>query len=440
MTKQDIVIIGSGPGGYVAALYAAGQGKKVTVIEKGEIGGICLNWGCIPTKTLIRSAEIIDIAKRSKEFGIEIPSFNINYTTIKKRKDDVIATLKKGIESLFKSKKVELIKGRGRLAGKGVVDVNGTSIETENIIIATGTRPAELPAFKFDNNRILSSADMLDLEELPKSLIIIGGGVNGCEYAYTYNHFGVKVALVEMMDRLLPTSDRELGKNMEMILKKAGVKVMTRTKLDTIPDEYEKAVICVGRKYNTEDIGLEEAGLKTDKGKIVVDDKMSTNIPGIYAIGDAVGGYLLAHVASHEGIVACNNIMGQESAMDYGSVPLCIYTNPQMSMTGMTQDEAKEKGYEVKVVKFPFRGIGKSHAIGQKDGFVKIIGDEKTGTVLGVQMIGHQVTELIAEASLAVKKKMKVEDISEMIHAHPTLSEGLMEAAFSFTGKAIHSL
>ena len=440
MNKYDITIIGAGPGGYVAALYAAGLGKKVLVIEKDQIGGVCLNRGCIPTKTLIASVEALKSAKRAKEFGIEIPSYSIDYKAIKSRKDNVVAMLKKGIESLFNAKNVTLKIGHGRLVDKGVVEVGGERIESKDVIIATGSRPAEIPTFKFDKNKILSSADILELESLPKSLLIVGGGVNGCEYAYTFRNLGVEVGIVEMMDRLLPTMDRELGKNMEMILKKAGVKVMPKTRLDSLPAEYEKAVICVGRRYNTEDLGLENLDIKTEKGRIVVDEHLKTGVPGIYAIGDAIGGYLLAHVASHEGIIACDNILGKDPRMDYGSVPLCIYTEPQIATVGLSEEEAKKEGREIKISKIPFRAIGKAHAIGEKDGFIKIIGDKDKGEVLGVQMVGHQVTEMIHEAAMAVKNRMAVKDICELVHAHPTLSEAFMEAAFSFEGRGIHTI
>jgi dihydrolipoamide dehydrogenase len=440
MSKYDIVIIGAGPGGYVSALYAANLGKKILIIEKDQLGGVCLNWGCIPTKTLIASAQTTKTIKRSKEFGIEVPAYSINYKEIKKRKDDVVTMLKKGIESLFKSKKIELKKGHGRLVDKGIVEVGGERIESTDIIIATGSRPAELPDLKFDKERVLSSADILDVEALPKKLLIIGGGVNGCEYAYTFRHFGVDVTIVELLDRLLPTMDRELGKNMEMILKKSGVKVLTKTKLTEVPPEYDRAVVCVGRRFNTEDLGLEKLNIKTERGRIVVDESLKTNVPGIYAIGDAIGGYLLAHVASHEGIVACDNIAGKETRMEYKSVPLCIYTEPQIATVGLTEQEARDSKLDVKVTKSPFRAIGKAHAIGEKDGFVKIIGDSKSGEVLGIQMVGHQVTEMIAEAAMAVKNKLKAQEICELIHAHPTLSEAFMEAAFSFRGTPIHSI
>lgn len=440
MSKYDIAIIGSGPGGYVAGLYAAGSGKKVVVIEKDRLGGVCLNWGCIPTKTLIASVKTLKAVKRSKEFGIDVSSFNVNYADIRKRKDDVINTLKKGIESLLKAKKAELVKGFAKFLDKNTLDVEGTKIEADNIIIATGTVPLELPNFKFDGKRVLRSAELLDADDLPKKLLIVGGGVNGCEYAYIFASFGVDVTVVEMMDRLLPTMDRELGKNMEMILKKHKVKIQTKTKLEKIPAEYDKAVICVGRKTNVDGIGLDKAGVKTENRKIVVNTKMQTNVPNIYAIGDVTGGYLLAHVASHEGITACNNILGRPSEIDYGSVPLCIYTEPEISSVGLTQDEAAKEGREVKISKFPFRGLGKSHAIGEKDGFVKIVGDKDSGKVLGIQIVGAQAADLIAEATPIVKKGITVKELCELIHAHPTLSEAVMEAAFSFDGRPIHAL
>ncbi|MBL7069409.1 MAG: dihydrolipoyl dehydrogenase [Candidatus Omnitrophica bacterium] len=440
MSKYDITIIGAGPGGYVAALYAAGLGKRVLVIEKDKPGGVCLNCGCIPTKTLIRSVKTLKSVKHSKEFGVDVSSHSLNYPAVRRRKDEVVKTLTKGVESLLKVKKVDVKKGFGRLVDKGVVEAAGERFESKDIIIATGTRPQELPAFKFDKTGILSSADMLDLKELPKRLLIVGGGVNGCEYAYIYASFGVEVTIVEMLDRLLPTMDRELGKNMEMILKRLNVKIMTKTRLEEIPPEYDKTVICVGRRYNTEDIGLEKVGVKTEKGRIAVDGSLRTNVPGIYAIGDVIGGYLLAHVASHEGIIACENIAGRPGVMDYGSVPLCVYTDPEISSVGLTEGEAKDRGCEVKVAKFPFKNLGKSHTMGEKDGFIKIIGNKKTDEILGVQMVGPQAADLITEAAVTVKNRMKVEGVCSLMHAHPTLSEAFMEAAYLFEGRPIHAI
>jgi dihydrolipoamide dehydrogenase len=440
MTRYDIAIIGAGPGGYVAALYAAGFGKKVLVIEKGPLGGVCLNWGCIPTKTLMASADMLGHMKRAKEFGIDLSSFKADYATIKARKDSVVEGLKKGIEELFKAKKIELKRGRGRLLAGNAIEVGGKNIEADNIIIATGSRPAEIPGFRFDGKRILSSADILDMESLPKKMLIIGGGVNGCEYAYTFNSLGVEVTLVELLDRLLPTIDREPAKLLESSLKKAGVRVMTRTKLSEAPSGYDRIVVCVGRKGNIEDLGLEEAGVKAERGRITVDNRMETNAKGIYAIGDVVGGHLLAHVASREGIVACRNIMGRDSRMDYSNVPLCIYTDPEIALTGLSPDEARERGIAAKTVKFPFRSLGKARAIGETVGFVKLTGDPETGRMLGAQIVGHKATELIAEASLAVKQKARIEDLCDLMHAHPTLSEAVPEAAYLYSGYPVHSL
>jgi len=439
MNKYDIIIIGAGPGGYVAALYAAGFGKKVLVIEKGRLGGVCLNCGCIPTKTLLESVKVLNYAKHAKDFGIDIPSCDANYLNIKRRKDEVVNRLRSGIESLFKAKKIELKIGSGRLVDRNVVEVNGERFEAGFIIIATGTNPMQIPNFKF-NNKILSSASVLNLEALPKKMLIIGGGVNGCEYAYTYSSLGVDVTIVELMDRLLPTMDKELSKNMQVILKKKGVKIMTKTRLDKPSDVYEKTVVCVGRKYNTEGIGLKEIDLKTEKGAILVDKNMKTNIPCVYAIGDVTGGYLLAHVASHEGIIAAENILGRKTEMDYRSVPICIYTDPQIASVGLSEQEAQKKGHSVRVSKLPFRVIGKAQVMNDTEGFVKILGDEKNNEVLGIQIVGSQAGDLIAEAHMMVRNRMRVKEIKELIHAHPTLSEAFTEAAFLFEKTPLHTI
>jgi len=440
MNRYDITILGAGPGGYVAALYAAGLGKKVLLIERERLGGVCLNCGCIPTKTLIASVKTLKSVIRSKEFGIDVSGHSLNYTAVKKRKDGVVETLTKGVGSLLRLKKIDVKNGPGRIIDRGVVEAAGERFESKDIIIATGTRPLELPSFKFDGVRVLSSADMLNLERLPKRLFIVGGGVNGCEYAYIYASFGVDVTIVEMLDRLLPAMDRELGKNMEMLLKRLNVKIMTKTTLEVIPPEYDKAVICAGRRANTEKIGLEKIGVKTDRGNISVDASLKSNVPGIYAIGDVIGGYLLAHVASHEGIIACENILGRPRKIDYASVPSCVYTDPEISSVGLTQDEAKEKNYQVKTVKFHFKNLGKSHAMGEREGFIKIIGDEKTDEILGIQMVGPQAADLIAEAAITVKNRMKVKEVCALMHAHPSLSEAFMEAACLFEGRPIHAI
>lgn len=440
MSKFDITIIGAGPGGYVAALYAAALGKKVLVIEKEKLGGVCLNSGCIPTKTLIASVKYLKAAKNGPLFGIEIGSYAADYGRIKTRKDEVVAALTKGIESLFKAKRIELKRGFGRILERGIVEVNGERIESQDIIIATGTSPAGLEGFKFDRVNVLSSADMLGIERLPEKLLVVGGGVNGCEYAYIYASLGVKVTVVEMMDRLLPTMDRELGKGMEMLLKGLGVMVMTKTKLEKPAVEYDKTVICIGRKYNTEGLGLEKAGIKKERERIAVDERLRTSAQNIYAVGDVKGGYLLAHVASHEGIVACDNIIGKDRKMDYDSVPLCVYTDPEIASVGLTEEEARRNGINAKTARFPFRGIGKPHIINEKEGFIKIVGNETSGETLGIQMLGPGASDLIGEAAIIVRNKMKIKDICSLIHAHPTLSEVFTEAAFIYNKTPLHSI
>lgn len=438
MGEYDIAIIGSGPGGYVAALYAAGCGMKVAVIEKSELGGVCLNWGCIPTKALMASANFLNLVKRASEFGVSVGKCAADYSDIKKRKDEIVSRLKKGIEALFKAKKIDLKTGFGKLLDKNTVEVNGEKIRAKHIIIATGTDAAELPSFPYDKNRVLTSADMLDLEDLPKRLLIVGGGVNGCEFAYAFSSLGVDVTIVELMDRLLPMMDRELGKNMETILKRRGIEVETKTRLDSPPDEYDKIVVCIGRKHNTDGMGLEDLGIKTQKGSIVIDKNLRTSIPNIFAIGDVIGGYLLAHVASHEGIVACENIMGNPTEVDYSGVPLCIYTEPQIASAGLSQNEAQEKGHKVKTAKFPFKSLGKAHTISDTEGFLKIVGDEQTGELLGVHIVGPHASDLIGEACVIIKHRLKIKEIAEIMHAHPTLSEAFTEAGYLFGNKPLH--
>jgi len=424
--KYDIAILGAGPGGYVAALYAAGCGKKVALIEKDLLGGVCLNRGCIPTKALISSL-------RNKE--------KPDFISMVKRKDEVVAKLRNGVEHLLKAKGIDIKKGRGKLIDKGVIDVGGEKIEAKAIIIATGSRPIEIPGFKPDGTHVTSSAGMLVLNKLPKKLLIVGGGYIGCEFGYLYNCLGVDVTIVEMTDSLIPIMDKELSRNMEMILKKRKVKIIKNTKADeSMKKDFDKVLVCVGRRSNIEDLGLEDINIKTQSGRIIVDSYLKTNVDGVYAIGDASGGKMLAHVASHEGITAIDNILGKNHKFDYTAVPACIYTEPQLASVGLTKEEAESKGYKVKISKFPFSACGKAHTIGATEGFVKMIGDEKSGTILGVHMVGPGVTDLIAEATMMVKLKLKASDVAETIHAHPTLSEALMEATFALMVKPIHTL
>jgi len=424
MTKYDIAIIGAGPGGYVAAIYAQTQGKKVLLIEKGAIGGVCLNRGCIPTKALISSLDT-----------------KLDFPSMMDRKKQVVNNLRSGVESLLKAKAVEIKRGSAKLVDKNIIEIENEKIESKAIIIATGSRPIELPSFKFDGKKILSSDHMLELKELPKKILIVGGGYIGCEFGYIYSSLGVEVTIVEMMDRLLPNMDRELSKNMELLLKRKKVKILTKTKADeSLKDSFDKILVCVGRKPVTEGLGLDSLGIKTEKNFIVVNEFLKTNIDNIYAIGDVIGNYMLAHVASHEGIKACENIMGMNTPMDYSAVPGCVYTKPEIASVGLTKEEAESKGYKVKVAKFPFTASGKAQATGKTNGFVKMVADGEKDIILGVHIVGSDATNLIAEATLMVKFKMKVKDVADTIHAHPTLPEALMETCFSLSGKPIHTL
>jgi dihydrolipoamide dehydrogenase len=457
-----LVIIGSGPGGYVAAIRAAQLGAQVTIIETDEVGGTCLNWGCIPTKTLSASAEALQKARRLAEYGIECSGdLRPNLAKIMERKNKVVSTQVKGIRSLFKYRNINLIEGCGRLLAPGRVEIekrDGTKevVEADKIIIATGSKPARIPAFSFDGQTILSSNDALNLEVLPKSLIIIGAGVIGCEFACIFVEFGVEITMLEMLNRAVSTEDHEISEILERELKKKKIKLMTGVKVekvDRILDGVhvvleggkeltgEKILVSIGRQYNTEDIGLEALGIrKGDRGEIWVDDKMETNIKGVYAIGDVVGGMLLAHVASKEGIVAASNACGVERSMDYSVVPAAIFTSPEIGSVGLREHQALARGLKIKTGHFQFRTLGKAHAMGEIAGIIKVIADDDTDKVLGVHIIGPHASDLAHEGALAIKGGMTVKELGEMIHAHPTLSEGLMEAAEDVHGMAIHAM
>lgn len=424
MRKYDIAIIGAGPGGYVAALYAAGCGKKVALIERDLTGGTCLNRGCIPTKALL-----------------SLLKDKVDYASMAQVKDDIVNRLRNGVEGLLKSRAVDMKRGPGRLLDKGVVEAGGERVEAKSVIIATGSRPVEIASFKPDGQKITTSADMLLLKEIPQSLLIIGGGYIGCEFGYFYSSLGVKVTIAEMMDRLLPGMDRELSKNMELILKKNKVKILIKTKADeSMKPSFDKILVAIGRRANIEDAGLEKVGVNTKNDHIAVNQFMRTSLEDTYAIGDAVGPPMLAHAASHEGICAVDNVLGKASPVDYSAVPACIYTDPEIATVGLTKEEAISKGIKVKIAKFPFTASGKAQAMRKTQGFVKMVGEEESGTILGVHTVGPEATNLIAEATLMVKFKMKASDIAGTMHAHPTLPESLMEAAFALLGKPIHAL
>jgi dihydrolipoamide dehydrogenase len=458
---MHIAVIGAGPGGYVAAIKAAQLGASVTVIEDSEVGGTCLNWGCIPTKTLIASAEVLAKTRNISNFGIDLNGdVAPNLQKIRERKNRVIDIQIKGIKELFKRWGIRLLEGKGFIVSPKKINVRSTNgatkeIEADRIIIATGSRPSSIPAIPFDGKRILSSDDALTLESIPKSLIIIGAGVIGCEFAFIYKEFGSDVTMVEMMSRSIATEDEEISIILERELKKKKIRLLTSTHIEkieirndsvlaTLSDgrqlEGEQVLVSVGRAMNSDEAGLENIVVKTGKrGEIVVNNRMETSVQDVYAVGDVTGGIMLAHVASKEGIVAAENALGGNAVMDYDVVPGAIFTSPEIASVGLREKQALEKGYSVKIGRFPFRALGKAHAIGEISGLVKIIADEKSDKILGVHIIGPHASDLIHEAALAVKNSITARDVASMIHAHPTLSEGIMEAAEDISNSSIHS-
>jgi dihydrolipoamide dehydrogenase len=456
-----LTIIGAGPGGYVAAIRAAQRGARVTVVEGAEVGGTCLNRGCIPTKTLIASAEALVHVRRAEELGLEI-SGDVSYSIsrIRERKDKVVSTQVKGIKNLFKSWGVSLIEGRGSLLSPEVVRVvqnDGSSmdIKSDRIIIATGSKPATIPGIPFDGESVITSDDAVQFKNVPKSLLIIGAGVIGSEFAFIYRTFGAEVTMVEMMPRALSTEDEEMSGIIEREFKKAGIKLMVNVKVDRVQKDAEGMMVATlsggrqvkaetvlmstGRSLNSENMGLETVGMiKGRRGEIIVNEKMETSLPGIYAIGDVTGKILLAHVASHQGLVAVENVLGGDEKMDYATVPSGIFTMPEIGSVGLREKEAVEKGMKVRVGRFPYRALGKAHVMGEIVGMVKVIADETSDKVLGVHICGAHATDMIHEGVLAMKMGATARDLGHMIHAHPTLAEAVMEAAEDVHKMAIH--
>lgn len=457
---MNVTVIGSGPGGYVAAIKAAQLGAHVTVIEETEVGGTCLNWGCIPTKSLIASSELFSQSNKFDEFGIELKGTIVpNFSKVLKRKDKVVTTQIKGIKALFKTWGITLKKGRGKLLTPDTVavlksDGSRENLTADKIIIATGSRPAQIPAFPFDGTMVISSTDALKLPAIPKSLLIIGAGIIGCEFACIFNALGSAVTIVEMLPRVVATEDIEISELLEREFKKKKIKIHTNTCVKKINAHHdgvhaffedgheiiaEKALVAVGRSYNSAGLGLGEIGIKQgEHGEISVNNEMQTTVPGIYAIGDVTGGSLLAHVASREGITAAQNVMGGNVKMDYSAVPSAIFTSPEIASVGLREFEAIERGINIKKGYFQFRSLGKAHVIGEFAGFIKILSDEHSDKIVGVHIIGPHASDLIHEGVLAMKAGLSARDIAETIHAHPTLSEALMEAAEDMYDEAIH--
>jgi len=440
--RYDLAIIGSGPCGYVAAIHASQIGMKVCIIEKDALGGVCLNQGCIPTKALSVSAGVYYNIERANEFGINVRDYNINFQGIQDRKNNIIKRLTQGIETLLRSRKVEIVKGRAVLRDQRHIVVGDIVIEFANLLIASGSRPLELEGMPFDGVNILSSTHMLDLKEIPRAIVIVGGGVIGCEFASIFKTFGSDVTIVEAMEHILPTEDEELSRKLEQIFRDRGIKVFTNKKVDELTFKAERILVCIGRRPNSEGFGLEELGIECDKDKgwIKVDKNFRTNIKNIYAAGDVKGGMLLAHVASREGVAAVEAMAGMDKALDYNAVPNCIFTNPEIASVGLTEKKARKNGIDATSRKFLFSAVAKPHILGETEGFIKLVVDNRNDRILGGHIIGPGATELIAELSLCVQFGITSEQLAGAIHGHPTLSEIVHEVSKSVHGRAIHSL
>ena len=460
--KYDLIVIGSGPGGYVAAIRASQLGMKVGVVEKAELGGICLNWGCIPTKALLKSAQVFDYISHAEDYGVDIKGATVNFGGMIKRSRDVAAGMSKGINFLFKKNKIDHLAGFGKLkAGKTVAvkDEKGktTDYQADHIIVATGGRSREIASIPIDGKKIIEYRKAMSLDKQPKTMVVVGSGAIGVEFAYFYNAIGTKVTIVEFMPEIVPLEDQEVSKQLERSFKKTGIEIMKSSEVTAVDTKGSKCKVkvktpkgettlecdvvlsAVGIATNLEGIGLEDVGIATDKGKIVVDDFYRTNIPGIYAIGDVVHGPALAHVASAEGIICVEKIAGQSpEPLDYNNIPGCTYCSPEVASVGYTEKAAKEAGYDVKVGKFPFSASGKAKAAGATEGFIKVIYDAKYGEWLGAHMIGANVTEMIAEVVAARKLETTGHEIIKSVHPHPTMSEAIMEATAAAYDEVIH--
>ena len=452
----DVGIIGGGPGGYVAAIRAAQLGGSVCLIEKGEWGGTCLNRGCIPTKTLFSIAHLAEQVENTS--ALNISDITVDYSQALSHKTEVVQKLTRGIGQLLKANKINTISGKAKLTDKNTIAVDnadGTTeqVKVKNVIIATGSEPAVPPVFEIDETDVLTTTGILELTELPNSLLIVGGGVSGCEFASIFNALGCKVTVLELLPTILATEDVQVVRHIQLFMKRKGISIQTGVNITGVEKSEEgvtamlesgekliaeKMLVSIGRRYNSAGIGLEVVGVRTENGKIVVNERMQTNVPGIYAVGDVASRYLLAHVASAEGKVAAQNCLGENTEMDYQVIPWCVFTLPEIGHAGMTEKEATDEGYEVKTGRFPYGASGMALGMGEADGFVKTITDADSGDILGVHIVGVHASSLIHEAAVAIRLGASAEDIAHTVHAHPTLSEMVMESAEATFGRAVH--
>jgi len=460
--SYDVIVIGSGPGGYVAAIRASQLGLKTAIVERENLGGICLNWGCIPTKALLKSAQVFEYLNHAKDYGISADNIKADFGAVVKRSRDVADGMSKGIQFLMKKNKIDVIMGTAKVKPGKKVEVTAADKtvamhDAKHIIVAVGARSRELPNLPQDGKKIIGYRQAMNLSKQPKSLVVVGSGAIGIEFAYFYATMGTKVTVVEFMPNIVPVEDEDVSKQLEKSLKKVGIEIMVNTTVESVDTkgdlskvkiktadgekivEAEVVLSAVGIQTNLENIGLEEVGIATDKGKILTDKYYATNVPGYYAIGDCVGGQALAHVASAEGITCVEKIAGHHpEPIDYNNIPGCTYCQPEIASVGYTEKKAKEAGYEIKVGKFPFTASGKAKAASAPDGFVKLIFDAKYGEILGAHMIGANVTEMVAEIVVARKLEATGHELIKSVHPHPTMSEAIMEAAAAAYGEVIH--
>jgi dihydrolipoamide dehydrogenase len=459
MDTFDLIVIGGGPGGYVAAIRAAQLGLRIALVERENLGGICLNWGCIPTKALLKNASVVETIKRASDFGIQVEKFSADFGKAIDRSRVVANRLVKGVEFLMKKNKIEVIKGEATLTARDRVEIktDGRAFTAKNIIVATGARAVTIPGLPIDGTSVITSREALERRELPTSIVIVGAGPIGMEFAYIYRAYGAEVTLVEMLPHLLPREDEEVSTEVEKAFKKLGINFRVKTKVEGAEKVGEqvrlqvssngardeivahKVLVAISVRPNSENLGLEALGVEMERGAIKVNEQMQTNVPGIYAIGDVTMKLPLAHVASHQGIIAAETIAGKETRpLDLNNVPRCTYCVPQVASIGLTETQAKEQGYDVRVGKFPFRANGKALGINEYEGFVKIVVDKKYGEILGAHLVGPEVTELLGELSLAKSAELTPDEIAHAVHAHPTLTEVIAEAALDALGRVIH--